>query len=53
MRPSVDLFYGFPFERWERDVVHGAVAKVGRSLGSSYVLTVDEPETDRHASRES
>lgn len=41
---SVDLFYEFPFERWERDVVHGAVAKVGRNLGSSYVLTVDEPD---------
>lgn len=41
---SVDLFYEFPFERWERDVVHGAVAKVGRSLGASYVLEVGEPD---------
>lgn len=41
---SVDLFYEFPFERWERDVVIGAVTKVGRSLGSSYVLRVDEPD---------
>lgn len=41
---SVDLFYEFPFERWERDVVLGAVAKVGRGLGASYVLKVDEPD---------